>query len=142
MKRIGFAMLALWAATASAGECSIAYLRGGEPSKFDPMAHQALDSRYQIIDIDPVEHHFVDPKAVSGSMPTTPMDENGQPVHGYVLLAYVITTTGHAESPTIVKTSNPKLSALALSATDTWRLDPGQADGKVVCVVAMQEFHF
>jgi hypothetical protein len=142
MKQLALGLLALWVASASASDCPIVYLRGGELSKFDHIAHQVMDGRYHIVDIDPVAHAFVDPKALSGSMPSAPADTDGQPLHGYVLLAYVITSTGQVESPRLVKSTDTRLTALALAATETWRLAPGEADGKAVCVVAIQEFNF
>jgi hypothetical protein len=135
-------LLTLMPLSASASQCIHAFMRGGEVTKFDPLAHKALDARYRITDVDPAKRPFQSPKAISGEMPSAPNDGEGRPVHGYVLLAYVVTASGYAESPTIVQTSNPKLSKLALAATETWRFQPGKVDGAEVCIVAMQEFEF
>jgi hypothetical protein len=75
-------------------------------------------------------------------MPTAPADANGAVLHGYVLLAYVVTRSGRAESPTIVEASDGQLAKVAIAATDTWRFNPGTVDGAAVCIAAMQEFKF
>ncbi|WP_077446464.1 energy transducer TonB [Rhodanobacter sp. C05] len=139
---VALLLLALIPLSASAAQCTKAFMRGGEVTKFDPLAHKALDARYRITDVDPGKRPFVSPKPIAGEMPSAPNSSDGQPIHGYVLLAYVVTTSGYAESPTIVEASNARLSTLALAATETWRFQPGKVDGAEVCIVAMQEFEF
>ena len=88
---------------APASECKNTYMRGGEPSRFDPLAHKALDARYHLVEIDPSSRAYESPKPVAGSMPDTPIDSAGSPIEGYVLIAYVVNQSGLAESPTVVE---------------------------------------
>ena len=141
-KLIAFLVLGLVASSALAGECSDVYMRGGEPSKFDPLAHKALDAHYDVVDVDPAKRAFESPKATAGTMPSTPTDNKGSPIHGYVLIAFVVTASGRAESPTIVESTDTQLSQLAIAATNSWRFKPGEVDAKAECVAAMQEFKF
>jgi TonB family protein len=143
MGKIVVLLALLFSVSSAAGaECSDVYLRGGKPSKFDPLAHKALDAHYQITDVDPAVRSYESPKVIAGSMPSAPTGSSGAVLHGYVLLAYVVTRSGRAESPTIVEASDAQLARAAIAATDTWRFNPGKVDGAEVCTVALQEFKF
>ena len=143
MKKIlALSVLALATSSATASECATTYMRGGAPSKFDPLAHKALDARYHLVDVDPTLQSYESPKPVAGSMPSAPTDDAGSPVHGYVLIAYVVNVAGRAESPTVVEASDDALAKAALGATGTWHFSPGKVNGEVACTAALQEFKF
>lgn len=143
MRRLAILFSLVFVASSASGvECSSVYLRGGKPSEFDSMAHKALDGRYYIEDIDPATRSFESPKPTAGGMPSAPNGKGGEAIHGYVLIAYVVTVSGHAESATIVEATDSELSKIALTATGAWRFNPGEVDGAAACVVAMQEFKF
>ena len=123
-----------------ASECSDVYMADGPPSKYDPLAHRALDDRYRLVAVAPSSYES--PTPVAGGMPPAPFDHDGNPVHGHAWLAYVITAGGRAESPTIVESTGPELSKAAIDATGGWRFNPGKVSGKAACTVALQEFNF
>ncbi len=114
----------------------------GQDSKFDALAHQTLDGRFHVIDLtdgSPRWGRHAHP--LSGSMPPTPLI-GGKPLHGYVMIAYLVAPNGRAEAPTIVQSTDPQLAKIALAATETFRFEPAFVDGKIVETVAMQEFKF
>jgi hypothetical protein len=122
----------------------IAYnnLSPGGRTPLDQAAHDALDGKYDVIDFELAKHDYKPPHPVAGSMPGTPKDSAGAPVHGYVMLAYVITFDGRAASPTIVKCTAAALCVAAIDATRGWRFDVATLDGRKVSTIALQEFNF
>lgn len=129
---------------AIAGSKPVAYnnLSPGGRTALDQMAHDALDGQYNIIDFELAKHHYTSPRPVAGAMPHAPENADGKQLHGYVMLAYVVTTDGRAASPTIVKCTAPKLCDLAINATRDWRFEAATLDGKEVSTIALQEFNF
>lgn len=142
--RILWAVSLMFTGLAIAGSRPVAYnnLSPGGRAALDQMAHDALDSQYNIIDFELAKHHYTSPHPVAGSMPHAPENADGTQLHGYVMLAYVVTTDGRAASPTIVKCTAPKLCDLAMEATRGWRFEAATLDGKAVSTIALQEFNF
>jgi hypothetical protein len=136
--------LLLAAGTAYAQQKPVAYnnLSPGGRTKLDQIAHDALDSQYNIIDFELAKHSYTAPHPIAGSMPHAPAGPDGAPVHGYVMLAYVIRIDGVAASPTVVKCTVPALCELAIEATHSWRFDVATLDGTKVSTIALQEFQF
>jgi hypothetical protein len=125
-----------------ASDCAVVYQRGGPPGPYDAKVHAALDDRYRIEDIDPDQHHYENPKPVSGAVPPPPSRHDGGIAHGFVSLAYVITAHGTTESPTVIHTDGPELTRAAREATLGFRFDPAKVEGKAACIVSVQEFNF
>ena len=129
---------------AMAGGKPVAYngLSAGGRTALDKAAHDALDSRYNVIDFELDEHNYNSPRPIAGSMPHAPVSADRTPLHGYVMLAYVVTVDGRAVSPTVVKCTAPELCDLAIKATRGWRFEPATLDGRKVSTIALQEFNF
>lgn len=114
----------------------------GQRSKLDVLAHRALEGHFNVIDVpDDSPRWTRNVHAISGSMPHTPIVDS-KPLHGYVLLAYVIALNGRAEAATIVQSTDPRLAKLAIAATEAYRFEPGTVDDAAVGTVALQEFKF
>jgi len=117
-------------------------LSPGGRTALDQAAHDALNGQYDIIDFELATHAYTAPRLISGSMPLPPMNADGTPLHGYVMLAYVVTLGGDVASPTIVKCTASVLCELAIATTHGWRFDVAELDGKKVSTIALQEFRF
>jgi hypothetical protein len=121
------------------------HLSPGGRTEQDQIIHDALDSHYKIIDFELAEqsmHTYIPPHPIAGSMPHTPNSADGTPIHGYVMLVYVISLDGTVASPAIVKCTAPQLCDLAIAATHDWRFDVATFDGTKMSTVALQEFKF
>jgi hypothetical protein len=138
------ASLLLVAGSALAADKPVTYnnLSPGGRTPLDQAAHNALDSQYNIIDFELAKHVYNAPRPVAGYMPHAPANPDGSLLHGYVMLAYVVTLDGRAASPTIVKCTAAKLCELAIAATRSWRFDVATLDGRKISTIALQEFEF
>jgi hypothetical protein len=148
MKTFALGLSLLLAANAAAAQQKpevYNHLSPGGRTKQDQIAHDALDSQYKIIDFELAEqsnHTYIPPHPIAGSMPHTPTGADGTPIHGYVMLAYVIALDGTVLSPTIVTCTTPQLCDLAIAATHSWRFDVATFDGTKMSTIALQEFKF
>jgi hypothetical protein len=148
MKTFTLTLFLLLAANAAAAQTKpevYNHLSPGGRTKQDQIAHEALDSQYKIIDFELAEqsaHTYIQPHPIAGSMPHAPTGADGTPIHGYVMLAYVIGLDGTVVSPTIVKCTAPQLCDLAIAASHTWRFDVATFDGTKMSTVELQEFKF
>jgi hypothetical protein len=145
MKRFAtYLALLLAAGAVHAQQKPVAYnsLSAGARTPMDQAVHDALDSKFDIVDFDLSKHAYVPPHPTAGSMPHTPTGDDGNPIHGNVTLAYVITAEGYVVFPTIVKCSTPVLCQMAVAVTHHWRFDSATLDGNKVSTTAMQDFKF
>ena len=62
-------------------ECKGTFMHVGKTGDFSDAAHKALDEQYHVVDVDPKKRPFEEPKAVSGAMPSTPLDDGGNEMH-------------------------------------------------------------
>lgn len=85
---------------------------------------------------------YQSPKPVMGGLPDSAQSTEGEPLEGYVLIAYVISAEGLVEHPVVLKTTNEALNRTALDAMEEWRFVPGTVKGKPVATTAAQEFKF
>ncbi len=85
---------------------------------------------------------YVSPKPVVGTLPTAAQSPEGEPLEGYVLIAYIISAEGLVEHPVVLRTTHEALNQTALAAMDEWRFVPGTVKGKPVATTAAQEFKF
>jgi len=113
-----------------------------EPTELDKAVHDLLGKNFKIVDFRGKERTYSKPVPREGSMPNAPFTPDGRRISGYVLVVYVVTTEGRAIEPHAVKTTDARLTDLALGAMKGWRFRPGQLDGKIVSTTAAQEFHF
>lgn len=113
-----------------------------EPTALDKVVHDLLGKSFKIVDFRGKDRTYSKPIPREGSMPTAPFTPDGRRITGYVLVVYVVTTEGRAIEPHVVKTTDARLTDLALGAMKSWRFQPGQLDGKTVYTTAAQEFQF
>jgi hypothetical protein len=81
-------------------------------------------------------------KPIAGGLPQPPIGPDGKPKSGKVVVAYIITREGVAADPVVVESTDPQLTAVALSAMESWRFQPAAFNGRVVASLAAQEFPF
>jgi len=85
---------------------------------------------------------YASPKPVMGGLPATASSADGEPLEGYVLVAYIISAEGLVEQPVVLRTTNEALNQTALATMEEWRFAPGTIKGKPVATTAAQEFKF
>jgi TonB family protein len=79
---------------------------------------------------------------VMGGLPGTAHSADGEPLEGYVLVAYIISAEGLVEHPVVIKSTDAALNPTALAAMEEWRFAPGTLKGQPVATTAAQEFKF
>lgn len=85
---------------------------------------------------------YASPKPTAGGLPQIALNDAGEPLAGYVLIAYIVTEDGLASDPVVLNSSNEELNHTALDAMKEWRFVPGSIKGKPVRTTAAQEFVF
>lgn len=85
---------------------------------------------------------YESPKPTVGGLPRTAQNDEGEPLEGYVLVAYIINDKGLVEHPVVLRSTNEELNRTALTAMEAWRFVPGALKGKPVATTAAQEFTF
>jgi Gram-negative bacterial TonB protein C-terminal len=85
---------------------------------------------------------YAEPDATAGELPKSARDKGGQALQGYVLAIYIVTAEGVVSDPFIVKTTDQRLSRVAMEAMADWRFTPGTLNGAPVATTAAQEFNF
>jgi TonB family protein len=83
-----------------------------------------------------------DPVPLSTPKPTYPSDIRKRRIEGYVVIRAIVTTAGTLGNISIIKTSHPDLTAVAVSAVAEWRYQPGTCGGKAVPVVVTHTLTF
>jgi hypothetical protein len=137
-----FTTLALGATLAFAADKPTAYDHiTKDGAAIDAQVNAALSLNYTIV---PVEDSpdYVASKATAGSLPTSAKTSSGEALTGYVLLAYVVNTKGHAVNPMVLKTTDPRLNSFAIKASSNWRFEPAKLKGVPIATTAAQEFNF
>ena len=113
-----------------------------EPIALNKTVHELLSTRFKVVDVRGKDHVYSRPVPRGGAMPSAPVLHDGRRLPGYVLVVYVVTVDGRAVEPQIVRSTDARLSELALDAMKRWRFQPGLLDGKAVSTTAAQEFQF
>ena len=88
------------------------------------------------------ETDYAPPKPVAGVLPRTASSKSGDPLSGYVLVAYLITAEGRAAEPRILKTTDERLNGVAIQAMSDWRFVPATLKNVPIPTTAVQEFNF
>jgi hypothetical protein len=137
------AVLALPAARGQQTSKPVVYnnLEGDGSKELDRVIKEAYAKAYLIRDTRPADG-YVEPEATAGTLPKEATDQAGQPLVGYVLAVYIVDADGRVAHPLVIRTSDPRLSAVALNAMAEWRFTPGQLNGTPVATTAAQEFTF
>ena len=117
------------------------YLEGDGGVELDRAIKDAYGPNYTIINTTRSDG-YVEPAPVSGEMPSSPKNEIGQRMAGYVLVSYLVTAEGLVADPRVLKTTNDALSRVCLEAMLGWRFTPGKLKGAPVATTAAQEFTF
>ena len=109
-------------------------------SPYDDVFKSAYQSRYRFIDVT-AGPSFKRAQIIFSTWPKTPTNTRGEPVHGYILVAYIISTGGRATKPRVIKTTDPLLAGPTLRAMQEWQFQPAVLDGSPVATLAGQEFN-
>jgi len=119
------------------------YLRSDPRTRrVDLLLARQYASEYSIVDIEDGLPGYRGPgKKLAGESPAAPMVD-GKPLRGYVLMGSVIGDDGRAYANRILISTDDRLSAAALLAADTWRIEPATRDGKPVSEMIWQELPF
>jgi hypothetical protein len=114
---------------------------GDGSAELDRDIKGAYSAKFTIVDTGH-SMGFAEPDATQGSLPTTANGEAGQPLAGYVLVSYIVNAGGFVTDPVILKTTDVRLSEVAIAAMSHWRFTPGRLKGEPVATTAAQEFTF
>jgi len=110
--------------------------------RLDMILAQQYSNEYSVTAIEDGLPGYHGPgKLLEGKYPETPKAD-GKPVMGYVLMGSVFGDDGRAHSNRILISTDDRLSAAALQAADTWRIEPATRDGKPVAEMVWQEMPF
>ena len=108
-----------------------------ESMEIDAAAKKAYGCRYIFAD---VFGGLERAEPTSGRLPEPPIDSDGKPITGRVLVAYIITVDGLAKDPVVIESTDPRLTSVALAAMQGWRFKPANFNGRPVATLAAQEF--
>jgi TonB family protein len=112
-----------------------------ESSAIDPLVNAALAPKFTIVDIrDSAD--YVQPKPTAARLPRIARTPTGEPLGGYVLVAYVITTEGRVTDAVVLKSADERLNGIAMKAIEGWRFAPATLKGVAIPTTAAQEFTF
>ena len=112
-----------------------------EGAGVDELVNHALEGKYTILPVVD-SPDYVNPQVAAGSMPETARTASGEILSGYVLLGYVVTAEGNVSDVTILKSTDERLNATALKATESWHFTPATLKGAPIATTAAQEFNF
>ena len=113
----------------------------GKPSAMDAQVNAAFAPKFTVVDI-PDSPDYVQPKPTAGALPRVARTPAGEPLGGYVLIGYVVTTEGRAAEPVVLKSADERLNAVAIKAMEAWRFAPATLKGVAIPTTAAQEFNF
>jgi TonB family protein len=138
----GLLAFGLWVLTAHAQQKPVVYNNSeAGDTPLDRAVKKAYAEKFAITDTTAAAG-YQSPKPIAGGLPATAQSADGEPLEGYVLIAYVISAEGLVEHPIVLKTTNEALNQTALDAMEEWRFVPGTVKGKPVATTAAQEFKF
>jgi hypothetical protein len=101
----------------------------GDGSKdLDRVIKEVYSKAYTIRDTRASEG-YSEPDATAGTLPKEAKDEAGKPLAGYVLAVYIVGADGTVENPQVIRSSDSRLSAVALNAMAHWHFTPGKLNG-------------
>ena len=135
------ALLASAAISGAADKPTIYNHINGESAAIDPLVNAALAPKFTIVDIrDSTD--YVQPKLAAGRLPRVARTPKGEPLGGYVLVAYVVTAEGRVAAPVVLKTADERLDSIATKAMEEWRFAPATLKGVAIATTAAQQFNF
>jgi TonB family protein len=136
-------LLLLLANPCRAQDKPIAYnnMEGDGGVALDRQIKDAFGAKYAVVDTRQSEG-YAEPEPVAGHMPKSPATASGQLLGGYVLVVYIVSAQGLVTDPVVVRSSDPRLTEVALRAMAQWRFRPGTLKGSAVATTAAQEFSF
>jgi len=119
------------------------YLRSApDTRRLDLMLARSYLAEYSIVELEDGAPGYRGPgKKLAGDYPATPLVD-GKPLQGYVLMGSVIGDDGRARANRILISTDDRLSAAALQAAESWRIEPATRDGKPVSEMIWQELPF
>jgi TonB family protein len=101
----------------------------------------ALRDDYEVMEIQD-SPNYVSPKAILGGLVDLAQGANGEALIGNVIVGYVVAEDGRTRSAVVLSSTDPRLNATALAATESWRFEPATLNGKPIATVAVQDFYF
>jgi hypothetical protein len=114
---------------------------GDGSRELDSAIKGAYGARYSVVDVRAKEG-YAEPTATAGSMPREFKDDKGVSVVGYVLMAYIVDSNGFVADPVALKSSDARLTKVALDSMAKWRFLPARLWSVPVASTAAQEFSF
>jgi hypothetical protein len=139
-----FTLLALLAtiATSVATEKPTVYNHvNGEATAIDRVVDAAYAPNFNVVHIADSDG-FVQPKVIGGNLPRVARTPEGDPLGGYVLIAYVVTADGRVTDPVVLKTDDKRLNGIATQAMEGWRFAPATLKNAAIATLNAQEFNF
>jgi TonB family protein len=142
VKRVLFLLALAICSVAQAADKPVVYNKAdGGDTPLDRAIKKVYADKFTIEDAS-IASGYESPKPTAGGLPRTALDEAGEPLAGYVLIAYIVTDEGLVSDPVVLNSSNEELNHTALDAMKEWRFTPGAFKGKPVRTTAAQEFFF
>jgi hypothetical protein len=114
---------------------------GDGSRELDRAIKGAYGARYSVVDVRAKEG-YAEPTATAGSMPREFKDDNGVDVVGYVLMAYIVDANGFVADAVLLKSTDFRLTKVAMDSMAKWRFLPARLKGTPVASTAAQEFAF
>ncbi len=112
----------------------------GVGSALDRVVHQTFEGEFKVIDFANRDGTYVPPTLKTGSQPTAPLDANGAPIEGTVVVLYIVSADGWVLRPVVIQSTDPRLDYRVLETLANWRFEPGRVEGRAVSTTAGQEF--
>jgi hypothetical protein len=128
----------------SSADPKFAYIRiGARTARVDELLIVAYDPDRLLMRLpDGMPKYQAVGKLLSGSAPKGPLDEAGQPVHGYVLLASIINADGQLVANLPLLYTDSRLAAAVLASANAVRVEPARRDSRPVAEAIWQQFDF
>jgi TonB family protein len=108
----------------------------------DRLVHQAYDAEFKVVDFTDRDGVYIPPQLAVGLRPAAPLDGNGAPIGGRVVVFFIVTTEGRVAKPVIIDSSDPRLNPGVLDALAGWAFEPARVNGRQTSTTAGEEFDF
>ncbi len=112
----------------------------GSAAALDKLVHETFGPEFKVIDFSNRDGTYIPPTLKIGSPPAAPLDANGAPIEGTVVVLYIISADGWVLRPVVIQSTDPRLDYGVLDTLASWRFEPARLEGRVVSTTAGQEF--
>ena len=107
----------------------------------DRAERDAYGSKFTVIELAD-GRAYTPPQPIDGRLPKLARAASGEVLSGDVLVAYIVTPDGRAIEPVVLHSTDARLDATALKATESWRFEAARLHGAPVATVSAQQFTF